>query len=173
MKIFLLRHTRVSGATGVCYGRSDVPLAETFETELAALRTTMRHDWDEIWTSPAARCVRLAERLAAGRHYRVDTRLQELHFGEWEGKTWETLRGPAVDAWMASPWVERPPGGETAAELVGRVARARDDALATPERKLIVTHAGVIRGWRSIVEQRALAELFAESVPHGEVIPIE
>jgi len=40
MEIYLIRHTAVQ-APGICYGHYDVPLADTFATEAAQLRTKL------------------------------------------------------------------------------------------------------------------------------------
>lgn len=34
MKLYLVRHTRVDVPSGICYGQTDVPLADSFETEM-------------------------------------------------------------------------------------------------------------------------------------------
>jgi alpha-ribazole phosphatase len=174
MKTVLIRHTRPCGHEGLCYGRHEVLLAHSFEAEAAEVRRHLPWIPAEIWTSPAKRCRRLADYLAERfiLSVRVDERLAEMSFGEWEGKAWESLTGEAVSAWMRNPWTARPPGGETAEELVARVAEVRSEFLArSQERVVIVTHAGVIRAWRSTAEQRPLADLFEEPVTYGGVYP--
>ena len=42
MKIYLVRHTRVDMPAGICYGNSDVALAETFEEEARKVREQLR-----------------------------------------------------------------------------------------------------------------------------------
>jgi alpha-ribazole phosphatase len=173
MKIYLLRHTRLLDGEGLCYGRHDLPLTNEWELEANRILTTVPADVSEIWSSPAQRCWLLAERLAQGRPYRVDTRLEELSFGQWEGQPWENVRGAEADAWFANPWSERPPGGETVPEMQERVSAFREEVLASPGTKLVVTHAGVIRVWRALAQKRPIAEAFSEPVPYGEVLPIE
>jgi alpha-ribazole phosphatase len=140
-----------------------------------------------IWTSPSPRCRRLADTLKmywekhdkvlAGYEVRSDSRLVELNFGAWEGQEWERLSGPEVDAWMRDPWRERPPGGETAKKMWARVASFRDERRWEKNRRkdgaesddLVITHAGVIRAWRSIAEGRDWQEFFGEKIPFGSV----
>ena len=41
MDIYLIRHTRVATAAGICYGRSDVPVAVTYAEDEAAVRAKL------------------------------------------------------------------------------------------------------------------------------------
>ena len=169
MSGLLIRHTRVAIPQGLCYGRTNVPLAETFEEESAAVRAGLPWTPLAVWSSPAERCRRLAARLTAG-EVRIEPRLAELDMGEWDGRRWDDLSGPVHEAWKADPWGTRPPGGESAEDLVARVGALRAEVMAArPERLVLVTHAGVIRAWRSIGEGRPLAELFSEAVGFGSL----
>src|SRR5207237_6258753 len=100
----------------------------------------------------------------------VETRLAELDFGSWEGRSWADLRGATVDRWMRDPWQTRPPGGETVPEMTARIAAFRSELLSRSGKPaVVVTHAGVIRIWRSLAEKRELPSLFAEAIPHGSI----
>ncbi len=169
MNAVLIRHTRIVVPPGVCYGRSDVPLADTFPVEARSVRERMPWVPVEVWTSPALRCRALAERLGAAQ-VRFEPRLQELNFGAWEGCRWEEFRGPVSEAWARDPWNVRPPGGETAAELWARVNELRAELLArNADRIALVTHAGVIRAWRGLTTGRSLRKLWSEPVEWGGI----
>ena len=101
MPLVLIRHTRVDVPAGVCYGQREVPLAASFDAEAAEVWSQLPWPPDIVWTSPSERCRKLAERL--GGEVRVDDRLRELHFGEWEGPTWERFPGPTGGAWALAP----------------------------------------------------------------------
>lgn len=200
--MWLIRHTTVVSEPGLCYGRSEIPLAKSFADDVKALREELETKFLNreggasstglryprvIWTSPSERCRRLAESLQmywekhdsrlSGYEVRTDSRLVELNFGVWEGQNWERLRGPEVDAWMNDPWRERPSGGETAKSMWERVASFRDQRRWERNRResgaesvdLVITHAGVIRAWRSIAEGRGWQEFFGEKIPFGSV----
>ncbi|WP_236918965.1 histidine phosphatase family protein [Ereboglobus luteus] len=177
-RVVLIRHTRVDVAPGVCYGRTDVPLASTFAGEATAALSLMPWPPSEIWTSPASRCTRLAEHFGIS-NIRVDPRLLELDFGEWENRAWESFRSPRSEAWALDPMRVRPPGGETGEELHARVGAARDEILsriAADEngalRIAIITHAGVIRSWLAHASGRGLMDFFGETVPHGSPLAV-
>ncbi len=169
MNAVLIRHTRIAALASVCYGRSDVPLADTFPEDARAVRERLPWMPAEVWTSPAQRCRALAEQLGAAR-VRVEPRLQELDFGAWEGRRWEDFRGSESEAWANDPWNLRPPGGETAVELWARVGELRAELLAgDTDRIALITHAGVIRAWRGLMTGRSLRELWSESVEFGGI----
>lgn len=169
MTLLLVRHPRVAAPSGLCYGRTDVPLAATFTAELAMVRKRLRIAPPVVFTSPAGRCRRLAEALGAA-EVRVDERLQELDFGDWENRRWDDLPRHKIDAW-ARDFVDRgPPGGESFRALAGRV-----DAFRREHGKggaVVVTHAGVIRAWLCLACGTPLADAFHHRVAYGECIAV-
>ncbi|MCX6951418.1 MAG: alpha-ribazole phosphatase family protein [Verrucomicrobia bacterium] len=170
MNVVLIRHTRIVAPPGVCFGRSDVPLAATFPDEAEDVRARLPWVPAEVWSSPAPRCRALADRLGAAR-VRLDPRLQELNFGAWEGRRWDDFRSPESEAWALDPWNQRPPGGESAAELWARVDALRADLLTRGgDRIAIVTHAGVIRAWRGLTAGKSLREVWSEPVEFGGIL---
>jgi alpha-ribazole phosphatase len=146
MALILLRHTRPEGAEGMCYGRSDLPLAAGFDKETARLVRELP-PFTHILSSPLSRCLLLAQALAKARAcpLRIDPRLAEMDFGRWEGMRWDAIARSELDAWAADLTGARPHGGETVAELAARVRAALTDALSGPQPVLVVCHAGVIK----------------------------
>ena len=146
MSLILLRHTRPIGADGLCYGRTDLLPDDSFVPEVARLADALP-PFARILTSPLTRCRMLAEALGKHRAVEptVDHRLVEMDFGRWEGRRWDDLPRPELDAWAADFLQARPHGGESVAQLAARAA----DALAAAARgsgpALIVTHAGIIK----------------------------
>ena len=170
MNAILIRHTRIVVPPGWCYGHADVPLAESFPEEAAEVRAQLPWPPQLVLTSPALRCRKLAEQLAGTAPVREDVRLRELHMGGWEGRAWESFRGPESEAWALDPWNLRPPGGESAREFWARVALVREELVATDRARVaIVTHAGVIRAWRGIAEQRSFETMLREPVAFGSI----
>ena len=52
MKIYIVRHTAV-GVNGVCYGQTDVPLKETFESEAEVVKQKLQDlQFDAVFSSP-------------------------------------------------------------------------------------------------------------------------
>lgn len=152
MAVTLLRHTTPQHHKGLCYGRSDLALAASFEDELATLAPDLP-SFQSVISSPLSRCRLLAERLAAqaGLPLTIAPDWVEMDFGTWEGVPWSDIPRDQLDAWAADFDGYRGHGGESVAILAERVARG---LRAAPEDALIVTHAGTIK-----------ASLAARSVP--------
>lgn len=148
MQVFLIRHPRPQIAAGICYGQLDVDCDDP-QPLAAALRARIPADTPVI-TSPLRRARALAEALDPTA--RMDARLSEIHFGDWEGCAWDRIERTALDAWAADVLHFVPPGGESVAQLQ---ARAIDfaESLNLP-RVALVTHAGILRAlvghWRQL-----------------------
>lgn len=174
MALTLIRHTRVATAEGLCYGRTDVPLATTFAEEAAAVRTRLTPTPRLVFTSPSTRCRRLAEILGA-EEVRIDARLVELDFGQWENRRWSDLPRAEVDRWAADFVTLAPPDGESLHALAARVDEFRQDVeRILPEGDLaVVTHGGVIRAWLCRRERRPLQTAFERTVAFGACLTLE
>ena len=170
--VWAVRHAPVRAA-GLCYGRSEVPPA--LAPELAAARVLALGTWSigQVWSSPSARCREPAAHIAAalGASLVIDERLYELDFGAWEGRSWEELHesdGVAFAHWSADWLHAAPPGGETVAQLEGRV-RAWQAELRRDQDHLLLAHAGVIRALQVIAGGQwpaAMATAIEHLAPH-------
>ncbi len=96
MRLILVRHPKPLCEPGLCYGRLDLE-CEAQALEIAVSRLAKLASASRVFTSPARRAFNLATRLSAGPF--ADLRLQELDFGDWEGRRWQDLGREAIDAW--------------------------------------------------------------------------
>ena len=151
MLLTLVRHTRPAVAEGVCYGRTDVGLAPSFEDEAARVVAALPAA-GRLVTSPLGRCRRLAERIGDARDLVpvVDERLREMDFGAWEGVPWESISRVELDAWAEDFLHAHPHGGESVHMLRSRVGSAIDDYRRSGLSHVAVTHAGIIRAARAL-----------------------
>lgn len=175
--IELLRH----GHTGQrsYRGQLDDPLSEQGWAQLRA--TSATGTWDAVVSSTLQRCAAFATELATqrGLPLRLDGRLVEYHFGEWQGVPIEDIdrdAGPALGRFWADPVHHPPPGGEPFAAFRGRLSAALDQIVAehagTGRRVLLVTHGGAIRALRCIVERRPFGQMVKIDVPHASLHPL-
>ena len=172
MEIYLIRHTTPLLTPGLIYGRSEVLLAETFDQEWEVIKQQLPYGFDIVYSSTALRCTELAKRITPD--FRTDNRLTELNFGEWEGKTWDTVDQVQLQLWMDDFVNVTVPGGESMLEMFERVKNFWQELYSISYQKsAIVTHAGVIRLILSLVRQIPLASVFEIKVSYGEVIVIE
>jgi alpha-ribazole phosphatase len=128
MDLILIRHAAVGVPTGICYGRSDVPLAAdpSAEVQRCLNRIGTLNLCDPVGAvhaSVLSRCTQIAAPLAA--HFNValqaDPRLREIDFGRWEMQAWDAIDRAEIDAWAQDLENARAHGGESVAMLALRV----------------------------------------------------
>lgn len=170
MRLILVRHPMPRCERGLCYGRLDVDCdADALDTaviRLSALAETCR-----IVTSPARRAHELAKRLGAD--IAIEPRLQELHFGDWEGRLWQDLGREAIETWQRGLPQSPPPNGETLSEMAGRCAAWLASLEADGPPVMAVTHAGPIRVIRALLNREPLLTYFNVSAPFAEPLAVE
>jgi alpha-ribazole phosphatase len=174
MEIYLVRHTTPDVAKEVCYGQSDIPLATSFEKEAEKVLKHLPDKIDDVYTSPLARCMQLAERIGSGQIIEVP-QLKEMHFGNWELQPWSAIPQQELNPWMEDFVSQQVPNGESMQMLAGRVISWYNQLTFRPETRIvIITHAGPIRVILSHVNQTPLQEAFKHyAVDYGEVKQIQ
>ena len=173
MEIWLVRHTSVDVPAGTCYGRSDVPLRDTFDDEAAAVRRSLAGvDFDETWCSPLSRCTRLAAACGYG-DARRDARLLELDFGTWEMRPFDAIDDPQLQRWF-DDWLHvRPTGGESFAEQIVRVGGFLEELRRRPlQRVLLFAHGGVQLCAGIHAGLFPAEEAFSHQLPYGSILKI-
>ena len=171
MIVTLIRHTSVAVAPGICYGQSDVEVAESFVAEADAVRQKLvARRFDAVYSSPLQRCRKLAAHCGH-RSPRFDRRLQEMHFGDWEMQAWDAIADPQLARWYAD-WInEAPSNGESLRMLVARVAAFIAELREVDARRVAVfTHAGVIRAFGVVLGRFAVEAAFEFKVDYGDVV---
>ncbi len=157
MKLWMLRHAAVMLPPGLCYGASDVAADAALTRQAAKDFAPLLPAGTAVWVSGLLRAQQMAGALQAERRdlkaARVDTRLNEMDFGDWELKRWDSVPAAAFDAWMADFAQHRFGGVESTQMLLYRVAAALGDLRpAASANVLWVTHAGVIRAVQHILQ---------------------
>lgn len=170
--IDLLRH----GDTGQrsYRGQLDDGLSALGWTQLRA--AIFGRTWDLVVTSPLRRCADFAHELATARRVpvRVDSRLAEYHFGDWQGVPIETLaeqQGDALERFWADPVNCPPPGAETFGAFRERLCAALGDVAEEAQSRhvLVVTHGGVIRLLTCEAAGRDFGDMANIDVPHASL----
>jgi alpha-ribazole phosphatase len=180
MKLHLVRHPRPEIDQCLCYGASDVAVAEH---ELARVHAHLRAAGLPgdlpVYASPLQRCAGLARRLAPSA-LALDARLAEMDFGRWELRAWNAIPRAEVDAWAADLLRYRPGGAECVLDVARRVAAfIADLRQAGHAEALLICHAGTIRLLGAMRDGLPLEEaaLNAARTPHriayGQIAELE
>ena len=151
-QIHFIRHGACEGSRqGVYVGTKDVPLSREGKRELERLdRKYVYPGTAVVFTSPLKRCLQTCEIIYPKLKPIVIDDLRECSFGEWEGRTAESLsRNEDFKKWLAGDTTVKPPLGESGAAFTKRVciifSDIVDGLLKTGNTNaVIVTHGGVI-----------------------------
>ncbi len=170
MRLILVRHPKPLCEKGVCYGRLDLECEPQALSE-AVLRFENLASASLIFTSPARRARDLAARLST--QTLVDDRLQELNFGDWEGRRWQDLGREAIDAWSQGLPDLAPPNGEALTAMADRCTSWLDSIRSSESPVFAVTHAGPIRLIKAILNGEPLLTYFTDAIPFAEPIMME
>ena len=183
MKLTLVRHTSLDIAPSICYGQSDVAVSANFENERMALQKKLAaFEFDAVYASPLKRCHQLAQALCAdelfghaSENIKLDARLKELHFGDWEMSPWDAIPREKFDVWADDYANLAPPNGEKFSELHARAKSFVEDVSSHSQGKhiLVVTHGGFIRALIAEVLQMPLKRLFRLTIDHASVTQLE
>lgn len=176
MSITLVRHTQVAVHQGICYGQTDVPLAQTFNEECANIQHKLQGRlFTHCFSSPLSRCAQLAERLFNGQ-IEYDNRLKELNFGQWENRHWSDFEQSAeAQRWFADYLKTPCPGGESYADLRMRTEAFLVELQKLPRQSniLIVSHGGPIRAMIAKIRNLDSNEIFDLKIEFGAVIELD
>jgi broad specificity phosphatase PhoE len=156
MELICVRHGRTAwNALRKFQGQTDIPLDDEGLAQAQALAAHFRDEhFDVALTSDLTRARTTAEAILGERDVVLELapEFREMHFGLWEGLTWDEIVGrwPELDAASEkAPMHYTAEGGESWDALCARVEtalRALTQRMGPDDRALIVSHAGVMHG---------------------------
>lgn len=123
-QIHLIRHGAISSTlAGKYIGATDVPLSEEGIADLRRIDAEMDYPYAQVvFTSPLKRCVQTARLIYPAVEPLVIDQLTEYHFGEWENKSADVLKGDeAFVKWLAGDNSVKPPRGESNDDFIRRI----------------------------------------------------
>ena len=175
MEIYLVRHTSVEVPRGTAYGQTDVSLRDTFPEEAEKVKQQLAGlTFDRVYTSPLSRCVRLAT-YCGYPDATPDNRLRELHFGDWEMKTWDEIQTDTRSQTWWNDWINTPtPGGESFRQEYDRLADFLEEIRRKDAQRIcLFTHGGILSAARIYTGDIPFSEAFRQVLPYGTVLRIQ
>ncbi len=183
MRLYLIRHARPDIADGLCYGSTDLPVAQQEQQRLVAALVPALPKHTPLFSSTLLRCRTLAAQLAdalASSPVIYDARLAEMHFGAWEMRAWNDIPRAEIDAWADDLCTYRPGDGESVLEMAQRVRSFYDELLQQRYASAaIVCHAGTIRllsagmHHASPIDMALDAAQSAHKIAYGELLVLD
>ncbi len=151
--LVLIRHGETPWTVERRYqGHTDIGLSAKGRASMKrAAGRLKRLKIDAVYTSALKRAKESGKFVAgvAGKKPRVDARVNELCFGEWEGQTAAHLfkiKNKAFMSWMKGKW-KTPEGGESLISLRKRIRSFLKDCVRRhkDQTAAVVSHGGAIR----------------------------
>lgn len=151
LAITLLRHGLTEENERHAYiGWSDFSLSEKGRKQLSHYGI-FPTSFDEYVCSDLKRCVETAQLLFPNQSFHKCPAFREMHFGKWEGKTYEELKNDGLyQRWLQDFQSVQPPTGESFQQFTERIDSGWNQficklSLNGGNKAVIVSHGGVIR----------------------------
>lgn len=182
-RIDLLRHGQ-SMLSHTLRGSTDDALTELgwqqmSDTVAQSIEDLSYCQWDVIFSSSLQRCRLFAEQLAQ-QHAKpliIDSNLQEMHFGDWEGISTQQIYDESPEM-LANFWQKpteyTPPNAESMQLFAQRIQQALVDLQLHMQTQnfqhaLVVTHGGVIKLLKCWAEAHSLNEILKMTAELGQL----
>jgi alpha-ribazole phosphatase len=183
-RIDLLRHGETSLSHTLRGSTDDALIESGWQQMRQTVEQTLQQDpkalvWDAIISSPLQRCRVFADELALKLKLEVvlDTNLQEMHFGDWEALTTQSIYATQPEL-LAQFWEKpsqfSPPNAETLQQFHVRINQAIQQIQIYMqhkqfERVLVVTHGGVIKLLKCLAMNQPLDNILKMSAELGQL----
>ena len=145
----ILRHAPTGwNAEGRLQGLADIPLSLAGEAAAKSWRLPAPADRWRRMCSPLQRARRTAELVQPSVSVTVESRLREMSFGVWEGKSVAQLRAEGGERFVAAERLGldfHPPGGESPRQAMDRVGDWLQEVAQAGEPVVAVSHKAAIR----------------------------
>jgi broad specificity phosphatase PhoE len=143
-EVYLVRHGETEWSlSGQHTGSTDIPLTDNGREVARQLGRKLEGlEFAAVWASPMSRAIDTA-RLAGFEHVvRIDDKLKEWAYGEYEGKTTPEIRESRPDWFL---WRDGCPGGESAAQVGARADGVIEEVRAVQGDVLLFAHGHILR----------------------------
>lgn len=178
-KIYIIRHCKQLHADdGKCISQTDFPLSNVgLEQANALAMWKVNHPNLKIYTSPLKRCTETASFISRRKPVAIAPKLTEISVGDWEGIGFSEIKTKWPNEYsMRGKHIGTvaPPNGESFEQAGNRLDAFLREILKETDRDiLIVTHAGVLRGWLCKISEISADRVFDFLLPYGSITEID
>lgn len=176
IQVDFIRHTSLKVTPDLCYGQTDIEVSHSFIEEAELVKQKLEGvQYDAVYTSPLSRAHKLCNYCGYEDVARLDPRIMERNFGDWELMTWTEVNDLANRHPDRSKYLDHrgqivPPNGETVDEMLHRVYQfIQDLRMERASRVAVFCHGGVINSARYFQGLVDLDSLFVKVPPYGSV----
>jgi broad specificity phosphatase PhoE len=142
-RLTLISHAATSAVRAAAFPL-DESIDEAGRRDAQALASSLS-PFTATWTSPSKRAIETA--AALGLEAKIDASLRDIDLGRWAGRTFgevEEKEPKEIERWLSDP-ASVPHGGESVAQLIGRVSEWLIGVKRFRGRTAVVSHPAVIR----------------------------
>lgn len=135
--------------------------------------------WDVVFSSPLKRCRLFADHISQQLQLElfIDSHLQEMHFGDWEGRSTQTIyeNEPELLAnFWQQPSLYTPPNAESMQHFQQRIMRSIENMQYNMQEKnwqhaLVITHGGVIKLLKCMALDQPLDNILKMTAELGQL----
>ncbi|NPD14182.1 histidine phosphatase family protein [Xinfangfangia sp. D13-10-4-6] len=171
-RFWLVRHGPTHANSMV--GWSDIPADLSDHAQIARLNAALPDV--PVISSDLCRAVATADCLRPRPRLPHDPDLREIHFGEWELKTWaeaQETHPEAIRAFWEAPGPAMAPGGECWDQLTDRVNAALLRLTGTADELIIVAHFGAILAAVQLAAGLSVTEAMTHKIDNLSVTCID
>ena len=148
MRIILVRHGLSEANISKFYSLEDTILHESGFSVLNNTRRNLeKYDIDEVYVSELKRSQQTAERLGYT-DYIIDSRINELDFGEFKGKFFDDIRASEIEFFEKQKkdlFNLRYPGGESINDVIKRTSEFLEEKSRNNKNILCISHGMAIK----------------------------
>ena len=187
MNIYFIRHGESQfNKEGKLQGQMDPPLSNKGKKTASILARNLKDTFissgkeiNAIYSSPLRRAKKTADAIssATGAPVKVDSNLQEIRLGGWEGKKISNMaKDPQFIQWRKNPESITPPGGESIKNFQDRAVTGIKKIIEDNSQNdniIIVTHGGVIGALVSYILKKNVSNVMKYFPDNLSVISME
>lgn len=176
MNIYVLRHgTTQWNLDHKIQGATDIPLHPIGREEARQIRRKVQDlTFEVILTSPMARALETAQIIRQNDQIPlvVESRLQEVSFGDWEGSTWDEVQQRfsfLMENIPSNGYID-PPNGESFEDAAKRICPLVKSLLKERKDCLLITHKAVIRFLVYCITKKTPAKTGGLDIPNLSIL---